>query len=161
MNKTLITFFTVLFCLTSSVGWSLEFKDLVYRDGLYYKKFTEVPFTGQITGLKSGFLQNGKIEGLWISYHNEQLWSKGNYENGKAEGSYLSYHGNGQLEKKGEYKNGKKISTWFYYWYNGELKHKGEYKNGKMDGFWISYHNDGTEWKTYTGFFKDDNKIND
>ena len=25
MNKTLITFFTVLFCLTSSVGWSADF----------------------------------------------------------------------------------------------------------------------------------------
>jgi len=26
MNKTLITFFTVLFCLTSSIGWSADFQ---------------------------------------------------------------------------------------------------------------------------------------
>ena len=54
MKKLLITFFTVLFCLTSSVGWGLEYKDVVEQDGIYYKKFTEVPFTGEITGQKKG-----------------------------------------------------------------------------------------------------------
>ena len=65
MNKILITFFTVLFCLTSSVGWSLEYKELIKRDGLYYKKFTDVPFTGKITGKEQGLIKNGGKEGFW------------------------------------------------------------------------------------------------
>ena len=69
MKKILIIFFTVLFCLTSSVVWSLEFKDLVYRDGLYYKKFTDIPFTGKVTGKKQGLFENGIKEGLWVYFH--------------------------------------------------------------------------------------------
>ena len=55
---------TVLLCLSVSVGYSQElickitgyncpkvdFKDLVERDGLYYEKYTIVPFTGKVTG---------------------------------------------------------------------------------------------------------------
>ena len=138
MNKTLITFFTVLFCLTSSVGWSLEYKDLVYRDGLYYKKFTEVPFTGEITGKKTGSLRNGKQDGSWTSYHtNGQLDSKGNYKNGMVVGSFISYHDNGQLMTKGEF------------------------KNGKSDGSWVGYKQDGTLWKEFTGTFKNGKRIAD
>ena len=35
MNKTLITFFTILFCLTSSVGWSADFQKgmTAYKQG--------------------------------------------------------------------------------------------------------------------------------
>ena len=43
--------------------------DLVYREGLFYKKFTDVPFTGEITGKTTqGTFRNGKKEGLWV-YH--------------------------------------------------------------------------------------------
>ena len=73
INKTLITFFTVLFCLTSSIGYSqniicektgyscaeIDFKELILRDGDYYKKFSEVPFTGKVTGKKIGSFKNG------------------------------------------------------------------------------------------------------
>ena len=80
MKNLLITFFTVLFCLTSSVGWSLEYKDLVKRDGVYYKKFTDVPFTGKITGKTTGSFKNGKLDGSWVAYYdNGQLNFKGNY----------------------------------------------------------------------------------
>jgi hypothetical protein len=34
--------------------------DLVYREGLYYKKFSDVPFTEKITGKKQGAFKNGK-----------------------------------------------------------------------------------------------------
>ena len=63
MNKTLITFFTLLFCLTSSVSWSETMDDLVERDGVHYKKFTQVPFTGKVDGQENS---------SWGSY-----WDKG------------------------------------------------------------------------------------
>ena len=61
--------------------------DLVEREGLFYKKFTVVPFTGNTTGIRQGTFRNGKEEGPWIIYWN-----------------------NGQLQTKGTYKDGKKIS---------------------------------------------------
>tara|TARA_B110000259_G_scaffold12566_1_gene13387 strand:+ start:153 stop:464 length:312 start_codon:yes stop_codon:yes gene_type:complete len=98
MNKTLITFFTLLFCLTSSVGWSETMDDLVERDGVHYKKFTQVPFTGKVDGQENS---------SWGSYwDNGQLNYKGNYNNGKREGSYELYYRNGQLNKKMKWKYG-------------------------------------------------------
>ena len=48
--------------------------DLVERDGLFYKKFTDIPFSGEITGLRNGRIKNGKESGLWkIYYPNGQL----------------------------------------------------------------------------------------
>ena len=34
--------------------------DLVERDGLYYKKFTDVPFTGEISGFCNVKVENAK-----------------------------------------------------------------------------------------------------
>ena len=34
--------------------------DLVHRDGLFYKKFTDVPFTGKITGGAQGHSETGR-----------------------------------------------------------------------------------------------------
>ena len=121
MKKLLITFFTVLFCLTSSVVWSLEFKELVKRDGVYYKKFSEVPFTGKVDGKEQGSFKNGLKEGSWVQYHE-----------------------NGQLFYKGDYKNGKKEGSWVWYYHSGQLSYKGDYKNGKEEGSWVSYKRDGT-----------------
>jgi len=68
--------------------------DLVKRDNLYYKKSTDVPFTGKVK----------------THYKNGQLMTRGNYKNGKKDGSFVSYWSDGQLSDKGNFKNGKKIS---------------------------------------------------
>ena len=113
MKNILTTFFTVLFCLTSSVGWSLEFKDLVKRDGLYYKKFSEVPFNGKVEGKSQGFMKKGKKEGSWVYYHvHGHLKSKGDWYDGQKDGDWIGYNNDGSIWKKltGTYKNGKKIN---------------------------------------------------
>ena len=38
---------------------SVDFKDLVKIDDLYYKKFTGAPFTGKVTGQEQGYLKKG------------------------------------------------------------------------------------------------------
>ena len=127
MKNLLITFFTVLFCLTSSIGWSLTLDDLVLREGVYYKKFTDVPFSGNVTGKEQGLVKNGKLEGLWFGYwDNGQLWYKGNYKNGKMDGSWINYYDNGQLISK----------NWM--------------KNDKLEGYFITYNEDGSVWKKET-----------
>ena len=74
----------VLLFPSLALGETVKGEDLVLRDGLYYKKFTDVPFTGKITGEFQGKLKNGKKEGPWVVYHdNGQLMSKGTYKDGK------------------------------------------------------------------------------
>ena len=46
--KTLLT--VIVITLLSSPGWSASFDELTNRDGLYYKKFSDEPFTGKLTG---------------------------------------------------------------------------------------------------------------
>ena len=112
--------------------------DLVKRGGLYYKQFTDVPFSGKVTGKNQGSFKNGERDGAWISYRkNGQLLSEGNYKNGQQEGSWVIYHENGQL------------------------LYKGNFKNGKKEGAWVRNHSDGTLSKTLTGTFKDGVKISD
>ena len=67
--KHVITLLTIIFIsLLSSPSWSetVSWDDLVERDELYYKKFTDVPFTGKVSGLPS--FQEGKITrlNLWL-----------------------------------------------------------------------------------------------
>ena len=118
MNKLFIVLiYLIIFLPNAVLSETISFKDLVYRNGLYYKKFTDVPFTGkEETYFKSGQLLNtgyykdGKQHGLWLSYHNNgQLEYKGHYKNGEEDGLWVSYHNNGQLEYRGHYKNGEEV----------------------------------------------------
>ena len=52
MKQTLLTLCLILFALLS---WGEIMDDLVERDGLFYKKFIQTPFTGEITGPLSRF----------------------------------------------------------------------------------------------------------
>ena len=101
--------------------------DLVERDGLFYKEFTDVPFTGNLTGKSQGKIKNGKKEGPWIRYHdNGQLELKGTYKDGKREGPWVSYYKNGQLESKRTFKNGKLEGPWVRYLPDGSVSEQGE-----------------------------------
>ena len=48
--RTLFIIPLVLMSLLSLPSWGLTMDDLVEREGIYYKKFTDVPFTGEIDG---------------------------------------------------------------------------------------------------------------
>ena len=112
--KPINTLITILFIsLLSSPSWSATIGDLVEREGLYYQKFTDVPYTGEVTGSEQGSFKNGKEEGSWASYwDNGQLMSKGNYKNGKKEGAWYTYNIDGTVRQHatGTYKDGVKIS---------------------------------------------------
>ena len=145
--------------MTSSISWSLTVIDLVKRDGLFYKKFSDVPFTGKTTGQVQGTFKNGKEDGSWTAYYvSGQLLFKGNWKNGKKDGSWFNYYQNGQLDSKGDYKNGKKEGSWIGYFDNGQLHYKGDYKNGKREGYWVWNNSVMSGW---TGTYKDGKKISD
>ena len=134
----------------SSPSWSETINDLVQREGTYYKKFTDVPFTGKTEGKEQGSFKNGLREGPWVVYHeNGQLFYKGDYKNGEQEGSWVGYRENGQLYYKGGFKNGKKEGSWVGYYDNGQLWYKGDYKNGVREGTWVWYQKDGSERRNF------------
>ena len=111
MNNVIKVLLVVFISFLSSPSWSETFEDLVERNGLYYKKFTDVPFTGQIKGRISGRFIRGKFDGLFVHYwENGQLQTKGVYKNGKREGKWVYFLDNGDVfgAMTGTYKNGVK-----------------------------------------------------
>jgi hypothetical protein len=136
MNRLLapILLLTLLFPALAQ-GGEVEFDDLVKRDGIYYKKFTDVPFTGKATGEEQGSVRNGKRIGPWIGYSE------------------------GKLQYKGTYKDSKRGGHWVVYYENGQLAFKGTYKDGNWDGPWVTYNKDGTVNKKNTGTYKNNVKI--
>ena len=130
--KTLSIISFILMSLVALPSWGETMDDLVQRDGIYYKKFSDVPFTGEVEGKSQGRVKNGKRDGPWVNYRDdEQLWSKGDFKNGKKEG------------------------FWIYYWENGQLHKKGEYKNGKKEGRWITYSPFGSPRPGFDGIYRD------
>ncbi len=121
----------VLLALFSFPIFGMDFNDLTYREGLYYDKSTDSPFTGKVRGLSEGFIREGKQEGPWIEFHRKRkLYLKGNYENGKRNGS------------------------WTAYWSSGQLVHQAVFKNGVREGNWNDYINDGNVAKMYAATSK-------
>jgi hypothetical protein len=124
-------------------GWETT-DGLVKRDGIYYKKFTDVPFTGKTTGKEQGSFRDGKRVGPWVKYHdNGQLYSKGTIKDGKEDGPWVRYWDNGKLESKGIYKDGDRDGFWVRYYEDGQLWYKGTYKDDEKDGPWYYYNKNG------------------
>jgi hypothetical protein len=103
----------LLILLFPALAFGETMKDLVKTDGLYYKKFSDVPFTGKITeGLTQGSFRNGKWDGPYIDYHyNGRIFAKGTYKDGMYDGLWVWYDEYGVRFTRigGTYKNGVKI----------------------------------------------------
>jgi len=112
----------------------LKLDELVEREGLYYKKYTDVPFSGDVDdGLDRGSFKNGKMEGLWVQYWRDgEVLSKCHYKNGERDGLWVEYHENGQLRWKGEIKDGEREGPWESFDEDGtrDSEGSGTYKNG-------------------------------
>ena len=106
--KILFLFISIFFISSPSWSETLTMDDLVERDDLYYKKFTNVPFTGEISGLENGKFKNGKKGGEWLVFHeNGQLWTTGNYKDGIKDGLWERYYEDGSLLRTETWKEGK------------------------------------------------------
>lgn len=186
MGKLTATLLTCLFILSPTVVLSETMNDLVEREGLYYKKFSDVPFTGEVTGKYRGKIRRGKWDGTLIMYwDNGQIlakmtWSKGllqgpyksyhrnggvaekkTYKDGKQHGPLVRYFGTGQLQEKTTFQNGKKHGPHFFYHTSGWLLSKGTYKHDKREGRWEIYNLDGTVNRELTGTYNNGKKVSD
>ena len=68
MRRILAPILLLVFLFPSlALGETMD--DLVETNGLYFKKFTEVPFDGTVTGRHQGKIKDGKQDGPWVCYH--------------------------------------------------------------------------------------------
>ncbi len=180
----LIIIFTFLIFLIISAAHSENMSDLIWKNGIYYKKSTNSSFSGKINGNIKGLITNGKKEGTWVRYYNNgQLFSVSNYKKGRKNGAWITYNNEGHLIEKGQYKNdleeglwirlfkngiinykgkfknGKKSGSWIAYHYNGQLKFKGNYKNGLKEGYWEYFSKSGYLYEDYSGEFRNNKKV--
>ena len=169
-RKSLFLPFLLFLFPVVSMGESVDRTELVRRDGLYYKKFTDVSFTGTVTGEEQGRLLDGGRLGSWLSfYESGQLHIKSNYsEPNVYSGEYSEYYENGCLRVKGQYVDnnrdglfamfsenckvqiagnfdkGKKVREWVSLWDSGRIFVKGVFnEKGERDGNWFLYGKDG------------------
>ena len=159
MNRILAPILLTIFLFPSfALGEEITIDDLVKREGIYYTKFSDVPFTGKVTGKSQGTFRHGKKDGPWVGYWaNGQLWVKETFKDGILDGPWVLYYDNGQLLAKGDYKNGGKEGTWVSYWVNGQLMEKTNFKNGEKEGAWVRYYDNGQlNWK---GTYKNGVKV--
>jgi antitoxin component YwqK of YwqJK toxin-antitoxin module len=160
--KSLLTLPLILLSLISFPSWGETMDDLVERDGIYYKKFSDVPFTGGVEGLDQGFMREGIRVGRWILYHeNGEIFGEGNYRKGKKWDLWTFHFSNGGLYKKGDFINDKEEGFFIQYSKNGQLHSKGNYKNGFKEGRWFHYTETGNLYRYESGVFKNGLKISD
>jgi len=106
----ILTSVVLLVLLFPALAFAETMDDLVERDGLHYKKFTDVPFTGKVAGKTHGSIKDGKQDGPWVRYHdNGQLFWKATFKNGKKDGPWVSYNRDGTVWDKGTFKDGVKV----------------------------------------------------
>ena len=94
-------------------------KSLIERDGIFYTKDTNIPYSGPVFSLnendlkkKESYLKDGKmisfIDFEW--YENGQKISEGTFNNDKRNGYWTRWYENGQKEYEGTLEGGKEIS---------------------------------------------------
>jgi hypothetical protein len=160
---------------------------LIERDGVFYTKDTNKPYSGPVFSLNErglnkieGVLENGKLithkEFKW--YENGQKKSEVNYKDGEKDGFWTEWYENGQKGEEYTYKDGKQdglVTQWYEngqmsyegtgkpdglstYWYeNGQKKYEGTFKDWKRDGLFTSWYENGQKWSEVT--YKDGKEI--
>jgi|GEM_PF-1035298 len=158
---------SIIFCLISSVSWgeNVSWADLVENpgDGLVYKKFRDVPFTGVVMATADDPIQrsykDGVKHGRWVEFDANglvktksefsegQLQKKVGFENGKetTEERY-EYYGSGKLYQKSNYREGESHGLQESYYANGQLYYKQNYKDGELHGLEEEYYENGQVW---------------
>lgn len=117
----------------------IDFSNLELRDGLFYEKGADEPFSGEVYTRK---IKNGLKEGLWIEDEDFET-SYFNFSKGKKHGPYREYDNEtGNLISHGFYNNDKLEDVRVEYYDNGILKSLIFHKNGKEEDILTSLKSD-------------------
>ena len=68
---------------SSANAQEITLKELVQRNGVYYKVLSPTPYSGKVRGKKSGYLKDGKWDGRYIEIDkNKKSELSGVYQSG-------------------------------------------------------------------------------
>ena len=116
----------------SEKKFSIQMDEIVKRDDTFYRKFSNIPFSGHIE-----------------SYHpNGQLKIIGDLSDGKKVGNWIEYYLSGIKKSEGQFADGKKDGPWLYYFLNANIKEKQFFIDGNKDGLWEKFDVHGTVVQT-------------
>ncbi len=126
-------------------------RDLVVRDGLWYRAPDTHPFTGWMTDyypdgtpLFRSAVSNGMLNGLsqgW--YTNGQMQIEESFKNNLSHGLRQKWHANGRLMSQATIVDGKLDGTFRRWYENGQLAEQIEMKNDKPDGLARAFYPSG------------------
>jgi antitoxin component YwqK of YwqJK toxin-antitoxin module len=134
----------LIMSLFSSSASGEDLSELLFREGFYYQKFSDTPFTGEVTGQFKGLFENGVKVGLWETYRSDgSLLEKGYYVDGKQVGSWLIYSDEGKVRSTSNFEVGIRIS-YESYQKDGSVSFECKVVNSALDNFCTAYHDNGT-----------------
>ena len=131
-----------LFVSFESTAKEINFNNLVIREGIWFEKFSDNPYSGDVVGKEKGKMIKGQKTGEWVSFFGYENYFrvKENYKKGKLHGKQLKFiESSGKLHSKQIYKNGKIIESYEYH-DTGEIRKHNKYINGNADHFKYTYH---------------------
>lgn len=98
--------------------------------------------------LEEGYLVDGKRNGMWMTYHddNHRIKTITHYINNELNGPFMEFNNRGQIESKAGYLNGQYHGKMAKYKF-GRPTVETDYKNGEIDGKHIEYFNNGKKQK--------------
>jgi len=139
MKRLLLIVLPLLLIVGCSSPEPINYEEtLNYRDGVFYTKDTNKPYSGQVFSLfedgkkkGEGTLKDGKEDGLWTGW----------YENGQKEyegtlktdyGEITEWYENGQKKSEETYRNKEKDGLWTYWYETGQKYRERTYKDGEL-----------------------------
>ncbi|WP_298510078.1 toxin-antitoxin system YwqK family antitoxin [uncultured Kordia sp.] len=131
-------------------------KSFIYNNGKRQRiKLSEVnverkydsQYKDQILEESYGILKNGKREGLWVTFNDENVFKvASNYKNGALEDVQYQFHTDGEVLRIDKYSKSVKNGICKEFHSGGALHYKTTYKDGKIiDGENIYYYPNGNK----------------
>lgn len=112
-----------LFVHLSGCGAEMEASEAIERNGVMYRKGSQKPFSGVVTG-------RGRYEG----YRNFSFEFKKSYKKGLLDGRSYFYYPDGQLESIEPYSDGQLNGVVTQYHPNGQIKARLHFVDGFRGG---------------------------
>ena len=163
MKRLLLIVLPLLLIVGCSSPEPINYEEMLnYRDGMYYTKDTNKPYSGQVFSLHDdgkkkgeGSLKDGKMisKTEWEWYQNEQKKSEIHYKDGKKDGLQTEWYENGQKRWEGTIKDGNKDGLSTQWWLNGQKMVERTWKDGIEDGLVTEWYENGE--KEREGTYKD------
>ena len=111
---------------------SIQMDEIVKRDDTFYRKFSNIPFSGHI----ESYQPNGQLKII------------GDLSDGKKVGNWIEYYLSGIKKSEGQFADGKTDGPWVYYFLNANIKEKQFFIDGHKDGLWEKFDVHGTVVQT-------------